>query len=256
LVRRADKIREREAGRLEAYAASPASSACVVLVFDEGKGAVLTALKRPAPAIDFPAPRDYQLARWLEGQARRMKVAMDPDAARALADLSGEDYLGAMSELQRAALHADQGKKGSTRRITREAIEQLATRGRDTSPFHLADAVMGAEPQRAVKILRDLYDAGANGYMILGMLESQLRRFLAMRARVSEGQSPSAVIQSSSPTLPPAVKTRLTRQLERFDERRLIEALQHALHTDRAIKSYGSGTEMAHMESLIWRIAQ
>jgi len=255
LVRRADRVREREVETIAAYAAAPSPTTCVVFVFDSAKGSLLTALKKSSVAMDFKPPRDYQLARWLEAQAARLGVALDTDAARALADLMGENYVGAMSELQTAALCAPRGSgRGSKPRVTRALVERVVGRGHDTNPFHLGDAVLGREPVRAVRIMRDLYDAGGTGYMILGLLESQLRRFIQMRARVDGGEPARNVIQSTSPTLPPDVKNRLTRQLESFDEPRLVEAFRIARETDRAIKSYGSGAELSHMESLVWRI--
>jgi DNA polymerase III delta subunit len=247
-VRRADRIREKDIEPLARYAASPSPDTCLIFVFDQGKNAALTALAKSAPGVDFPAPRDYQLAGWLQSQARRLGFQLAPDAARALSDLSGEDYAGAMSELQRAALAARGG------RITRKTIDDLAGRGRDTNPFHLADAILGREPVRAVGIVRDLHDTGTSGYAMIGMLEAQLRRYLKMRAEMAGGAPASRVIQAASPTLPPDVKKRLVRQLESFDEPRLIEAFRAARSTDRAIKSYGSGAELGHVESLIWRI--
>ncbi len=255
LVRRADRVRERDVGALAEYAPSPCAGTCLVFVFDQAKGSLLTALKKHAVLLDFKPPRDYQLSRWLQAQAIRIGVALDTDAARALADLMGENYVGAMSELQVAALGARAG--GRTRgkpRVTRALIEEIVARGHDTNPFHLGDAVLSREPYRAIRIMRDLYDAGGTGYMILGLLESQLRRFLSMRARVERGEPARMVVQATSPTLPPDVKTRLTRQLESFDEPRLIEAFRIARETDRAIKGYGSGAELGHMESLVWRI--
>lgn len=255
LVRRADRVREREVETLAGYAASPSSSTCLVFVFDQAKGALLTALKKHAVLLEFKPPRDYQLARWLQAQAVRIGLSLDADAARALADLMGENYVGAMSELQVAALAARAGGRGGGKpKVTRALIEAIAARGHDTNPFHLGDAVLSREPHRAIRIMRDLYDAGGTGYMILGLLESQLRRFLAMRGRVDRGEPARMVVQSTSPTLPPDVKTRLTRQLESFDESRLIEAFRIARETDRAIKGYGSGAELGHMESLVWRI--
>jgi len=154
-----------------------------------------------------------------------------------------------MSELDKTALNA------AGARITRQMVEQQAGAGRDTNVFHFADAVLGAEPGRAVKILRDLGESGESGYMILGMLEGQLRRFLKMRAAMAEGRSSRSVVQAASPMLPPAIQSRLARQLETFDERRLIEAFRGARAADRAIKSHGSGAELAHIESLVWSIA-
>lgn len=248
LVRRAGRIRERELEPILAYAAEPVDSTCLVLVFDEAKGAVLTALKKTAPLVEFPAPRDYQIPRWLEMQARRLGLSFEPAAVRRLAEQAGDDYIGAMSELQRAALLAGG-------RITVRSIEELSARGRDANAFHLADAVLAGEPERAVRILRDLHDAGTTGYEIIGALAAQLRRYLRMRAAMSQGTPARAVVQSSSPMLPPDVKARIARQLETHDEPRLIEAFRRLRRADRAIKSHGSGNDLAHMEALVWRIS-
>ncbi|HZI93243.1 MAG TPA: DNA polymerase III subunit delta [Patescibacteria group bacterium] len=255
LVRRAEKLKERDLEALEGYAGSPTPSSCVTLVFGPTKATTITGLKKLAPVLDFPAPRDYQLARWLEAQAKRLKIQLDADGARALAELAGEDFVAAMSELDRTALNANGA------RITRRMVEEQAGAGRDTNVFHFADALLGAEPARAVKILRDLGETGESGYMILGMLEGQLRRFLKMRAAMREGseggggRTARSVVQAASPMLPPAIQARLARQLESFDEDRLIAAFRAARVADRSIKSHGSGAELAHIESLIWGIA-
>ena len=248
VVRRADKIKERDAEIVGRYAGAPSATTCLVFVAESGKAPLLTALKKTASTLDLPAPRDYQLARWLQAQATRARVPLDPEAARLLADLSGEDHVAAMSYLTRASLNT----KG---RVTRVSIEEMMAQARDTNPFHLSDAVLAREPARAVRILRDLFDAGGTSYMILGMLEGQLRKFLKMRAKMAAGRTARDVVQEESPTLPPDVRARLTRQLESFDESRLIEAFRLARRTDRAVKSHGSGAELAHMESLLWKIA-
>jgi len=247
---RAEKIRQKDAEIIAAYAESPCASTCLAFVCEEAKGPLVTALKKAAVRLDFPAPRDYQLSRWLEAQARRLKIPLEADGARALADLMGDDYIGAMSELERAALSV----AGTRKRISRRIVEDLASRGRDTNPFHLSDQILGRQPALAVATLRDLHDSGVSSLQVLGMIEAQLRRFLDLRARVDRGEPARSVIQSRSPTLPPAVKYRLTAQLEHFDEPRLVEAFRIARRTDRALKSHGSGDDLAHMEALIWRI--
>lgn len=249
LVRRAEKIREKEVEPLLKYAAAPSPSSCVVYVFEELKGSAWTGLGKTTPCLDFPAPRDYQLARWLDAQARRLKVVLEPDAAKLLAEISGENHVGAFSDLQKAALAAGGG------RVTRKTIAEHIGSGRDTNVFHLTDAVMSREPVRALKILRDLHERGSTGYAIIGLLESQLRKFLKMRAKMAGGAPARSVVQSESPMLPPDVKARLVRQLESFDERRLMDAFGALRRTDRAIKSTGSGSELAHMEALVWRIS-
>jgi DNA polymerase III subunit delta len=251
LVRRADKLKEADADALEAYAGAPADTACVVLVFEQGKAPVLAALKSSGTHLDFAAPRDYQLSRWLEGQARRLRIAVEPDAARALADSYGEDHIGAMSALQRAALEAGSDKP----KVTRRLIEAQSTRDRDANRFHLADAILARDPARALTVLRNLDEAGETGFMLLGLVEGQLRRFLKMRGEMASGEPARVVVKRNSPTLPPSIQDRLARQLDSFDEARLVEAFRIARETDRAIKGSGSGNTLAHMESLVWRIA-
>lgn len=253
VVRRADRIREKDAEAIGAYAASPAPSSCLVLVCDQARAPIVTAVGRSARRVDLPAPRDYQMARWLQGRATAMDLALDPGAAAALAELVGGDHVAGVSELRRAALMAPQSEGGKAR-ISRETVEDLAARGLDANPFHLGDALLSRETVRALRIVRDLHGVGSTGYALVGMLEGQFRRFMTMRARMDAGEAAMDVVRSTSPTLPPDVKARLARQVESFDLPRLVEALRIARQTDRAIKSYGSGSELAHMESLVWRI--
>jgi DNA polymerase-3 subunit delta len=247
VVRRAEAIPQADAAILARYAASPAASTVLAFVCDGARAPILTALHQSTPVVDCAAPRDYQLAQWLERQAGLRNIRLDPGAARLLASIAGEDYVAAISYLDRAALSA-------AGPVTRRAIEDLLPRSRDTNRFHLGDAILSREPARAIKILRDLFDAGETGYTILGLLESQLRKTLALRARVSAGESPSRVIQSIAPRLPPAVRARQAGHIESFDEKRIIGAFRIARETDRAIKSRSSGTELARMEAMIWRI--
>ena len=249
-VRRAQKFKEKDAGVIAAYAESPAPTARLVLICDESKGPLVSKLKKVAAHLDCPPPRDYQLSRWIEAQAQRLGITLHTDAARALGEIMGENFIGAMSVLNRAAVHRDNDHSA----ITREEIEALAGQGRDTNPFHLGDAILSREPVRAIRILRSLYETGGTGYMILAMLEGQLRRFLGMRSRVDAGEPARSVVESTSPTLPPGVKARLTEQLETFDMPRLTRAFRIARETDRAIKSHGSGSEASYMEALVWRI--
>ncbi len=248
IVRRAEGLKQADCQVLAEYAASPVPTTVMVLVCGEGRPPVLAALRKAAHVADFPAPRDYQLGRWLEEQASRKQIPLESEAARVLAQIVGDDYVAAMSELERAALNT----KG---KITARIVEELMTPRKDKNRFHLADAVLSRQPARAVKILRDLYDSGETGYAMLGALEAQLRRFLEMRARVSKGESPRSVVDATSPRLPPGIKAGIARQLQSFDEPALIAAFRMARETDRAIKSHGSGVELAHMESLVWRIA-
>lgn len=247
-VKRADALRDKDAEIIAEYAENPSPRTCLVLIAEDGKSPIVTALKGGA-RLEFPPPRDYQLARWLEMQAAREGIPIENGFAQALADLMGESWIAAMSEMRRAAVALDKGQ-----RLTRAMVEEMASQGRDTNPFHLGDAILSREPVRAVHILRSLRDAGSTGYMVLGMLEGQLRRFLKLRGQVDAGRSPQSVVQENSPTLPPAIKTRLAKQLASFDTERVVAAFRIVRETDLAIKTGGSAAEPGHMEALVWRL--
>jgi len=247
-VLRADALREKDAQAVAEYAQNPAPRSCLVLVAEDAKSPIVTALKGTT-RLEFPPPRDYQLARWLEMQAAREKIPIESGTAQALAELMGESFIAAMSELRRAGVALAPGQ-----RITRAMVEEMASHGRDTNPFHLGDAILSREPVRAVRILRSLRDAGTTGYAALGMLEGQLRRFLKLRGQVDAGRSAQSVVQDNSPTLPPAIKARLVKQLTSFDTERVVEAFRVVRETDLAIKTGGSAAEPGHMEALVWRL--
>ncbi len=247
-VLRADALRDKDAEAVAAYAQNPSPRSCLVLVAEDAKSPIVTALKGCA-RLEFPPPRDYQLARWLEMQAEREAIPIESGTAQALAELMGESWVAAMSELRRARVALAPGQ-----RLTRAMVEEMASQGRDTNPFHLGDAILSREPVRAVRILRSLRDAGTTGYAALGMLEGQLKRFLKLRGQVDAGRSPQSVVQENSPTLPPAIKTRLAKQLASFDTERAVAAFRVLRETDRAIKTGGSAAEPGHMEALVWRL--
>ncbi|MFQ5701634.1 MAG: DNA polymerase III subunit delta [Acidobacteriota bacterium] len=249
-VRAAERLREKDAKVIAAYAEAPAPRSKLILVCQQSKAPIIAALRRVALHLDCPAPRDYQLAGWLEGHARRLGLTLEAGAAQALAQMMGEDFIAVMSEMQRAIIEAG-GRKPV---VTCSRIRQIGAKGRDANPFHFSEAILSGEPVRAIRILRDLHDAGGSGYAILGMLESQLRRFLEMRSRVDAGESARRVVQSTSAVLPASIKNRLARELESFDRSRLARAFAIARSTDRAIKSYGSASELGHMEMLVWRM--
>jgi len=247
-VPRAEALREKDAKIVAEYAENPAPRSCLVLIAEDGRSPIVSALKS-GTRLEFAPPRDYQLARWLEMQAEREKIPIESGTAQALAELMGESFIAAMSELRRAAVSLPPGK-----RVTRAMVEEMASAGRDTNPFHLGDAILSREPVRAVRILRSLRDAGKTGYQVLGMLESQLRTFLKRRAEVDAGRSPQSVVQSNSPTLPPSIKARLAKQLASFDTERVVAAFRIVRETDLAIKTGGSAAEPGHMEALVWRL--
>src|SRR5262249_59140436 len=109
--------------------------------------------------------------------AGRPSIALGPDAASALGELSGEDSIGAMPGLQRAALEAG----GERPRITRRLIEAQVSRDHDANRFHLTDAIFDRQPARALTILRNLDAAGGTRYPLLGLIGGQLRPLLSLR---------------------------------------------------------------------------
>ncbi len=254
LVRRAGKLAAREMEAIARYAEAPSATTCLVFVCDEGKAPILTALSGNATVVTYAVPRDYQLAQWIQRQAANDSIVLDEPAARLIADLAGGSHIRAHAALELAAVGARAAGPRDKPRVTAALVATVVTGGPDENPFHLNDALLSREGARTVSLLRDRLAADDSGYALLGRLEAQLRRQMEMRAAVEAGATPRAVIQARSPMLPPAIKSRLVSQLESFDTQRLIEAMRLARKTDRAIKSWGSGNEAAHLEALLWRI--
>jgi DNA polymerase III delta subunit len=135
----------------------------------------------------YARPRDYEVARWLSGNALRLFGRnLAPVDAEYLVDLVGYDFDALRSELEKIDLYLDDGKP-----FSRAAIAEVVEGTRDMSPFELAQALGRRETRRAIDIVDSLFSASFFAPLCVSAI---YRHFWALyRVRAYEQREPQAV---------------------------------------------------------------
>ncbi len=156
------------------YLADPNPSSCLVLLLAgkiDGRLKLIQALRKSGWLHEFNALRDWQLADWLAAEARRRKLKLDPDAARALADAAGPD-LGRLSLcLEQVALYV-----GRDAPLTAADVEAVVPESRARGVFELTKAIGAGQTERALLLLSNLLRNREPPLRIQFMLLRQLRQ--------------------------------------------------------------------------------
>ena len=156
------------------YVADPNPATCLVLVGAgkiDGRLRAFQALRKAGFLHDFARLRDWQVAEWIAGEARRRGVAIAPDAARALADAAGPE-LGRVSLcLDQVALFAGAGAK-----ITIAHVEEVVPESRERGIFELTKAIGSGQRAQSLALLANLLRHREPPLRIQFMLMRQLRQ--------------------------------------------------------------------------------
>jgi DNA polymerase-3 subunit delta len=170
-----------------------------------------------------------RLPAWLGQRGQKLGIQIDPEATQYLADRVEGNLLAAAQELQKlAALELPQP-------ITLETLVSCLEDASRYTSFDLLDAMMAAQPQRVVRILRGLREESVALFAVLGAFTSQLRRL------------------SNTKGMPPA-KARLMQQfLRRIKDPGMV--LAECAIIDQQGKGQLRGDAWMSLENLLLRLA-
>ena len=139
IARGIDDLKSDESDPLVDYVKDPNPSTCLVLVAGgkiDGRLRVFSALRKAGFLHDFPRLKDWQLADWVIGEARRRKLAIESEAARALAEAAGSDVGRLALCLEQVSLFA-----GKDAKIRTEHVEAVVPETRERGIFELTKAI-------------------------------------------------------------------------------------------------------------------
>lgn len=162
----------------------------------------------------FAAPKDS--TQWILKRARDAYGAkIQPQAAAALASVTGDDLRRADNELLKLVSYVDEGQE-----ITETHVAALTPYVPEASMFALVDAMVEGRADVAAKTLHSLLDAGETPFSLYGMIVRQFRLLLLAREHLSAGGAPgelAGVLKSA-----PFVAQKASSQSRRFS----VEALE------------------------------
>ena len=104
---------------------------------------------------DYPAPKPWELPRWVAGRARELGLSIDKEAARALVDTAGPSQQRLSRELEKLALAVHPNTA-----ITAEDVAENASGAAAPKAYDLADAVAAGDVRMAIALGEELLASG------------------------------------------------------------------------------------------------
>ena len=225
---------------LKALAADIPAWATLVFVFapdyapDSRLGAV-KALKSAGTDLEFTAPQETELTRWIMRRVESTGKRIAPGTAGYLAWVCGERMNTLIPEILKIAGVA-RGEE-----ITRADIDAVAKRAPETTIFNLTDALGAKEYDKAASLLADLLaDKDEPPQKQIAMVSEQFRRLYVARV-AKDFKKPDSYITDCIPELSGKTYpiTLLKRACGNFSRERLARAVRLCVECDSGMKSGG-----------------
>ena len=140
-----------------------------------------------ATVQSWPIPR-RQLPRWIEHRARRRGLALDGDAAAALAERAEGNLLAAAQEIDKLRLVYGRARVG---------IDDVLASSADSARFGVddaRDAAMAGDAARTLRIIERLREEGTEINYLSFVLAREIRALAAMAEALSRGEDQALVL--------------------------------------------------------------
>lgn len=250
LVRDADELDAAELQLFGKYAEAPVPEACVCLVGEKAdlRLRFFTQLKKHGLLLKLDPLSERQLPGFVEAEARRLKVKLQPGAAARLADEIGADLGQLADALSRLANYVAEGQP-----IKISDIEEVVATTRQHSVFELIDAVGAANRAQALELLGGMLAQREPALRLLAMLGRHVRQLWQTCDLVHGGGRAGAAEVASALGVMPFVATKLLDQARRLSLRRVAAMHEAIYQVDRALKLSKLDDERL-MEQLVLRL--
>jgi DNA polymerase-3 subunit delta len=198
--------------------------------------------------VDVRAPKPEQLPGWLSKRLRAAGLECDAEALELLALRVEGNLLAAQQEISKLALLAN------GRTITAEIVQRSVADGARFDVFQLADAAIGQNVTRAVRILYGLRREGVAPELTLWALAREATTLVSLWTRVAQGTPPERAM--SEARVWSSRQPLLLRALKSHDEDTIRRLAAKASLTDRIVKGASSGLPWNALLELVLLIAQ
>jgi DNA polymerase III subunit delta len=227
----ADAGRTSPLDRLAEYAASPASTTCLVLIggkIDGRRKLMNTARKGGFLVMCEPLPRGA-LPGFVTREASARGHTISSEVADLLAEIAGPELASVVDAIERLSLYVGPGQP-----ITEDAIAACLVRMRQSTVWELVNAVGRRELGPALAALDDVYDARDRGLRLVGLLAWSLRQLIKFDAATRGGASPEEAARRAG--APPFKARDLASQVRRLGAGELQRWLLLLAETDLELK--------------------
>ena len=237
IVESVERWKAADVKALEEYLKRPAPTTVLALVGEIKPDSQLAkAVAKVGEVLVYDLPkrgRKVDLPRWVEAQLRERGTLIDPDAARALVELVGDDAAELATEVDKLAIWA------AGERIGEREVAELVPARAETPPFDLTDAwgrrdvpgVLAASErivQRSGDAARDVF------LRVSGLLNSHVGRVRDCQELSRQGVPPAAAADQLKRNR--FYVQKLYEQAANFSEDELAEAIVRLARLDLTLK--------------------
>ena len=188
------------------------------------------------------APREGELAAWIDSRAREREIRLGPGVARELATRVGgfvregdveRQHQGriAVMELEKLALRHEVGEP-----VTLADVQELVAEAVPGSMWAFVDAVAMRLRTRALELLERLID-DKPAPVLLAVLHRRIRELIEVQDRLERGESPGSLVRSMR--LVPFRAETLARQARGWTGPELDASLTGLVELDAQVKGVG-----------------
>jgi len=135
-----------------------------------------------------------------------------------------------------------------SRRITSDLVDQLVRRSREHMNWDLTDSIVSHDRHKALRVLRNLLDDGAEPVLLTGVIAGTFRRMALAKEMLVRGASQGEIF--SEVRVPQFKQRAYISMLQQIDSHKMSGMIQRIAETDVAIKT-SKATPRMQMEMLV-----
>jgi DNA polymerase-3 subunit delta len=179
---------------LAAYVRSPNPTTVMLLLAGQTLAAShwLMSAMPPASIVPVLALTGRQLVAWLTTRASTDGFALAPDAAALLVELSGNDLVQLLGDVEKAALAGGP----DNRRVGIAEVRAVVGEHRLRHIFELTRALEARDAGAALSVLERLLNAGEEPLGVLGMLAREVRALWLTSEQLRQGRREDDIARS------------------------------------------------------------
>ncbi|MFO0728032.1 MAG: DNA polymerase III subunit delta [Myxococcota bacterium] len=254
IAKEAERYTGENADALIDYLSRPSPTTVLILIASEkfdARTKAYKALEKAGATMRFPHPTEREMPKIIEARAKKLGLAIEPEAIRSLVDGVGADVGGMIAALEKLLLYVG---PGSGRRVQRADVDEVVMPVKEESIFELSDAVGTRDVSRALGLLSAMLEgARAHPLALLGLLAGHWRRLSTARSILDSGATRDAV-QDALPRMPPFVIDKLVQQARKQPLGELVRGLEAIAAADALLKG-GALAGPRVMERLVLTLA-
>lgn len=149
---------------------------------------ILSVIKSRADCVNFSKRTERELCDAACRRAARLKVNLQPTAARYLISRCGDDLENLLTEVDKLCDYV-----GANSAVTQKEIDEISVRTVEASAFKLGDAICAGNRDEAMSVCADLFDMRTDPLMIIGALSSVFIDLYRVKLAEAEGLRPESI---------------------------------------------------------------